>query len=429
MPALDGLRGVAILLVLGVHTSELVPGGLLGVDLFFVLSGFLITSILLAERARTNTISLRAFYRRRALRLLPALIFMLSVYLAATALFDPDGVRSGVVAAGFGISYVANVAQMGSLFDDEGLRPLWSLATEEQFYLLWPPLLAIALAFRASVRVLCGVLVGLALASLVWRVALLATGASFERLWVGPDTHADPILIGCVAGVLYTSGTLERIRFGGIALVVGAGIVAMSAWFAPQTHVFVTLFAICSGLVVLAAASTEQWWFTRVLEVRPLRYVGKISYGLYLWHAPLLVAFGMIGLPLALVVAGLSYRYVEQPFLRRKRKRGNPETRSSVTAGETSGSTLRIALRRASSEVGPAHGSVGSTPALLRLRRDQRQRVSPRFSENTLLLPPTVIGSFQGRQPSFCAVPAMTRMPRNTPVSSNAMKKFFIVMR
>jgi peptidoglycan/LPS O-acetylase OafA/YrhL len=320
VPALDGLRGLAILLVLGVHTRELIPGGLLGVDLFFVLSGFLITSRLLAERARTGTISLREFYRRRALRLLPALILMLSVYLAATALLDTEGVRPGIVAAGFGISYVANLAQMGGLFEAEELRPLWSLAAEEQFYLLWPPILAIALALRASYRVLCVLLVGLALVSGCWRVALLASGASFERLWVGPDTHADPILLGCVAGVLYTSGALERVRFGDVALVVGASIVAMSAWFASETHVLLTFFAICSALVVLAAASRTSWWFTRVLELRPLRYLGKISYGLYLWHVPMLAAFGgTIGIPLALVVAGLSYRYVEQPFLRRKR--------------------------------------------------------------------------------------------------------------
>ena len=321
VPALDGLRGLAILLVLGVHTRELVPGGLLGVDLFFVLSGFLITSSLLAERARTGAISLRVFYRRRALRLLPALICMLSVYLAVTALLDRDGVRPSIVAAGFGISYVANVAQMGGLFEAEELRPLWSLAAEEQFYLLWPPLLAIAVALRASYRVVCVVLVGLALVSALWRVALLADGASFERLWVGPDTHADPILVGCVAGLVYTSGALKRVHFRDIALIVGASIVAMSAWLAPETHVLLTFFAICSALVVLAAASAAHWWFTRVLELRPLRYVGKVSYGLYLWHVPLLAAFGgAIGIPLAFVVAGLSYRYVEQPFLRRKRR-------------------------------------------------------------------------------------------------------------
>ena len=330
VPALDGLRGVAILLVLGVHTRELVPGGLLGVDLFFVLSGFLITSILLAERAQTGAISLGAFYRRRALRLLPALVFMLSVYLAATALFAPDRLGSGLAAAGFGIAYLANIAQMGGLFEAEELRPLWSLATEEQFYLLWPPLLAILLALRASYRVLATVLVGLALVSVAWRIALLADGASFDRLWVGPDTHVDPILIGCVAGVLYTSGKLPRVRFGDLALVVGASIVAMSAWFAYETQVLVTFFAICSGVVVLSAASTRPWWFTSVLELRPLRYIGTISYGLYLWHVPVLAAVGgTLGPPVALVVAAFSYRYVEQPFLRRKRHASAHDRRPS----------------------------------------------------------------------------------------------------
>jgi peptidoglycan/LPS O-acetylase OafA/YrhL len=336
VPALDGLRGVAILLVLGVHTRDLIPGGLLGVDLFFVLSGFLITSILLAERARTGTVSLRAFYRRRALRLVPALVFMLSVYLAATALFDPEGMRAGLVAAGLGITYVANIAQTGGLFEAEELRPLWSLATEEQFYLLWPPLLAIALVLRASYRVLCAILVGLALVSVVWRVALLVDGASFDRLWVGPDTHIDPILIGCVAGVLHTSGVLERARLGDLALIVGASIVAMSAWFAYETHILVTFFAICSALVVLAASSTPHWWFTRILELRPLRYLGKISYGLYLWHVPMLLAFGGIfGIPLAIVVAGLSYRFVEQPFLRRKQQSSGQELRRVDDAPES----------------------------------------------------------------------------------------------
>jgi peptidoglycan/LPS O-acetylase OafA/YrhL len=253
---------------------------------------------------------------------------MLSVYLAVTAIVDPEGLRAGLVAASLGITYVANIAQTGGLFEAEELRPLWSLATEEQFYLLWPPLLVIALALRASYRVLCGILVGLALASVAWRLLLLADGASFDRLWVGPDTHVDPILIGCVAGVVYTSGVLGRVRVGDLALIVGAGIVAMSAWFASETHVLVTLFALCSALVVLAAASTPHWWFTRTLELRPLRYLGKISYGLYLWHVPMLAAFGgTLGIPLAVVAAGLSYRFVEQPFLRRKREAPDQQRR------------------------------------------------------------------------------------------------------
>ena len=323
VPALDGLRGIAILLVLGVHVKEIVPGGLLGVDLFFVLSGFLITSLLLNEHAATGTISLPAFYRRRALRLFPAFVVMIGVFLALVAIFSRDELGQSAIAAGFGITYLANIAQAaGGLFDAAELTPLWSLATEEQFYLLWPPILFLTLRRGVSTRTIIGALALLALASCAWRIVLLSNGATTGRVWLAPDSHADPILIGCVAGVVYTTARFQRLRFAELALIISAGIIAMSGWGRPEMHGLLLPFVIACAIVMLAVALDPNWWFSRILAVPPLRYLGRISYGLYLWHVPILLAFGWkVGLPLAVIVAALSHRFVEKPFLRRKYQR------------------------------------------------------------------------------------------------------------
>lgn len=334
VPALDGLRGLAIALVLGMHADRIVPGGQLGVDLFFVLSGFLITSLLIGEWSTAGTVSLQAFYRRRVLRLVPAFVAMLTVFLVAIAIFRPEEVRSSLIAAVFGIAYLANVAQAGGLSHAEGLTPLWSLATEEQFYLLWPPILFVALRRGVSTRSLMIALAGAAFASCVWRVVLMGKGTDLERLWWAPDTHADPILIGCIAGMLFATGRIARVRGGELALVAGAVIISMGA---PEIFGLMTPFAIACAVVILVVALEPGWWFARMLALRPLRYLGRISYALYLWHLPIFVALGWkAGMPVAILAAAASYHFVESPFLRR-RHRG----RVYVTGAGSDIATLR----------------------------------------------------------------------------------------
>jgi peptidoglycan/LPS O-acetylase OafA/YrhL len=308
VPALDGLRGVAILLVLGFH-SGLVRGGWLGVDLFFVLSGFLITSLLLGEWAG-RTISLRSFYRRRACRLLPALVAMVAVYLGVVLVFgDAAGRRASLESALLGLTYTMNIHNMlvGTGSPDPVINHLWSLATEEQFYLVWPPLLLLLLSRSVHGKKL--------LACVVGGAAIAAVGSHWTI------TYWDALLMGCAAGVLFTNGLVPHIPklVWELALVVALWL-ALFMVEGPATNApVVTVFALAGSIAVLAAATSPGSWLARVLGLQPLRYVGRISYGLYIWHHPLFALLGWrLGLPAAFATAILSFRYIEQPFLRRR---------------------------------------------------------------------------------------------------------------
>jgi peptidoglycan/LPS O-acetylase OafA/YrhL len=338
VPALDGLRGIAIALVLSVHVGdELLPGGRLGVDLFFVLSGFLITSLLVTEWHATNAISLRAFYRRRALRLFPALFMMLGVYVlvaSALALSGRGDLGSSVTAAGLGAVYAYNLAAGYFGFMSDGLGHLWSLGQEEQFYLLWPPVLLLALYSRSRPRLLIAGLWAFVLGLLAWRIWLVFGGASGARLYT-PDTHSDPILIGCLAGLLYSFGYATRVPRAVAYLCLGTSVAIIATFVEVNSnhHMFGRpLFATAVAIILLAVTLDARWWFTRLMTVRPLRGLGTISYGLYLWHFPIFFALGWeFGLPLSIAVALVSYRFVELPFLRRKTR----EPRGGLVAADS----------------------------------------------------------------------------------------------
>jgi peptidoglycan/LPS O-acetylase OafA/YrhL len=193
-PALDGVRGVAILCVI-LHHARLLPGGFLGVDAFFVLSGFLITSLLLQEWRTHRTISLRLFYERRALRLLPALAALLApallvlVLMATAGGAGADELRPLAQGIGFGAFYLANFARATGL-GLGALAHLWSLAAEEQFYLVWPIVLLVCLRRGASPARVCVVLAALAALVAANRISLFATGgSSWDRLIASPDTR------------------------------------------------------------------------------------------------------------------------------------------------------------------------------------------------------------------------------------------------
>lgn len=303
LPALDGLRGVAILLVVSYHVSDTrIPGGWVGVDLFFALSGFLITGILVNELRRTGVIHFRAFFRRRALRLFPALV----VFLAAVAIIDrhhplmPDFVLATV-------TYVANIVlALGHKLE---FTHTWSLAQEEQFYLLWPFVLLAIFRWRRGWTVIAA----LAVIALVWGVT--APG-DFGRLYNGPDTHAAPILLGSLAGYLYAIDRLPSVRGAGMAALLGLAAVAL---FAHLDAFYPVLYI---PVAVLAAVAVAGNTTSRALAWTPLRGLGAISYALYLWHP--LVMHGTTGImrPVAVVasiaIAVASYYIVERPFLRRR---------------------------------------------------------------------------------------------------------------
>jgi peptidoglycan/LPS O-acetylase OafA/YrhL len=326
VPALDGLRGIAILLVLAAHTNTVLPGGRLGVDLFFVLSGFLITALLLQEWGRDGSVGLRAFYRRRTLRLFPALYCMLLVYAVFVGVIaEQSGWERSVVYGGL---YVYNVAHGWFGYQGVGVDHLWSLAAEEQFYLVWPPLLLLALRRGVGPRALIGTLLVLAAAIALWRGLLIQSIHTGPRMFA-PDVRADPLLLGCLAGVAYSFGVVRRVPLGarsGLVVLAAAVAVGVRETAVAYHTLAIPLFCVSVAVVVYACAVHRTWWFARLVSYEPLRWFGKISYGLYIWHFPVYALVGWeLGIPVSIAAAALSYRYVEQPFLRRRH--AQPESR------------------------------------------------------------------------------------------------------
>jgi peptidoglycan/LPS O-acetylase OafA/YrhL len=324
VPALDALRGIAILLVLAGHADGALPGGALGVDLFFVLSGFLITSLLLDEWHRGDRISLGDFYRRRAFRLLPALVTMLLVILVVS--LAVGNARTELVWASYSLGYIINLMaiEAGGI-DADNLQHMWSLSHEEQFYLVWPPLLVLALRTGMSGRAISLFLGVVAVYFFAYRGALETLGAPTGYLWYSPDTRSGGLILGCLAGVMFSHGLVRRIPLWLPTLSLVPMCFALSTLsFDSHWHAVYLLpaFTVGATLVLLAVVLHPESWLARLIDRAGLRGLGRISYGLYLWHWPLYYAFGWkLGLPLALLVALVSYRFVEQPFLRRRHAR------------------------------------------------------------------------------------------------------------
>jgi peptidoglycan/LPS O-acetylase OafA/YrhL len=345
-PALDGIRAVAILLVVAAHAGWL-SGGTLGVDLFFVLSGFLITTLLIEEHQTTNKVSLPSFYARRALRLLPALWLLLIAYVAYGLVNGHHGSPGHVLgAAAIGIGYVANFfAAAWSPSQAHYLMHLWSLAQEEQFYLLWPvALVAFLRRDISSTKLLRGLMV-LLVGGAVLRWFLVLGGASYFRISFAPDTNLDPLAIGCTAGILWTR---KQIRVGGWFAVAAALVVVASVVLVPLVSdergrivaISAPWFPLACAAILLYLIDNQSTTAARTMSVRPLRYVGKISYGIYLWHFPLMHLGGVVaGLVMTAVAAPVSYRYLEAPIRRagagKLSRRHRPQSADPV-----SGSTI-----------------------------------------------------------------------------------------
>ncbi len=410
-PGLDGLRALAVAAVLLYHGGvSWSGGGFLGVEMFFVLSGFLITSLLVAEFAASGRIALGAFWARRARRLLPALFALVAAIGGYYALAGPTKAIPGLQGDGIAtLVYISNwhqVAAGTNYFAASGpvspLQHTWSLAIEEQFYVLWPLLVLAVLRVvrrrgaseRRSMQVLLGLsLSGAALASAEMAL-LFASGRGLDRVYYGTDTRATGLLLGASLAIAlairrrWPATPAPRLspRWArqalGAASVLLLGLLAAGIVLADGDDAWVYPFGMLATdavMVVLIAAVVCQPRApgTRLLSVAPLRAVGKISYGLYLWHFPLFLwldegstgqrgtALLILRLGVTLAVSLLSYFVIEQPIRQRRRPAWVVRGLAPVGAGAAVVSLL-MASAAASLPVGvPAAAKLPKAPARL----------------------------------------------------------------
>jgi peptidoglycan/LPS O-acetylase OafA/YrhL len=403
-PALDGIRAFAVGAVLFYHAGQSwAVGGFLGVDTFFVLSGFLITTLLVTEWTNRGGIDLLAFWVRRARRLLPALFLVMVGIIVYAGVFAGSGELGRIRGDSYAsLGYVANwrfIFSGQSYFDQfsqpSPLRHMWSLAIEEQFYLVWPLVVAGLLWWRRSLRVLLGACVVMIAASATLMAVLYQPGRDPSRVYYGTDTRAQSLLIGAVVGiVLFMHGPL-RTRAARLAIriaaVVGAGYTLWLFWrMSERTDALYQggfLFAaLAVSAVIVSVVQPDRGVLGRFLSVSPLRWVGRISYGLYLWHWPVyltltqsrtgLDGFWLLAVRVAVSVAfaALSFYALERPIRAGTFRLPKPQIVAVVAATAlvaavfvtTAGSDDSVAARteravRADSPV-PTSAPAASTP-------------------------------------------------------------------
>lgn len=354
LPGLDGLRGIAVLAVIIYHADvSLLVGGFLGVDVFFVLSGFLITSLLIDELTRTNTVDRARFYMRRIRRLMPALFLVLFFSVLVSGLFVLDAAYHVRRDLPWAITFVLNWSY---LFFEQSyfvnisrpplLQHLWSLSVEEQFYVVWPIML-IALykvkigktTPRAKIFIASAVL---AITSTAWMIHLSVLNGfpipnDPSRVYFGTDTHSMGLLVGCAAAALWRPDRLnERLTPDRAAAMNGLGLLSLAGLayffvFVSELNTFLyrggflVLSILTVILVVVAAHPGLKFGFRLGNPV--LKWFGDRSYGIYLWHWPIFVLMRsgidiqwpdpilfIVKIAIVLVISDLSYRFVEMPI-------------------------------------------------------------------------------------------------------------------
>lgn len=344
MPGLDGLRAIAVFAVIAYHLNlSRVPGGLLGVGIFFVLSGYLITDILLKQHAAKGRLDLRDFWIRRARRLLPAMLIMLGLVSSWLLIADPArlaSMRGEIVSALLYYSNWRSIFHNVSYFESFGppspLGHLWSLAVEEQFYLLWPVALVwLVRAVKQRGRLLLWILAGAALSAGAMAM-IYVPGLDPSRVYYGTDTRAFGLLIGAALAVAWPSWkqaepvsrrgriAVDAIGTGGL-LVVALMIATVGEYDAFLYRGGMVVLSLAAAAVVAAMAHPASR-LARIIGCKPLQWFGARSYGIYLYHYPVIALStpaaqidefhplrALIQVLASIALAELSWRYVEEP--------------------------------------------------------------------------------------------------------------------
>ncbi|ADM72482.2 acyltransferase [Paenibacillus polymyxa E681] len=361
MPGLDGLRALAVIAVIVYHLNpDWLPGGLLGVGVFFTLSGYLITDILVSQWDTYHSFKMKDFWLRRARRLLPAMLTVVAVIVLCSLLFDPSrltALRGDVPAA---LVYMSNwwfIFHQVSYFESFGppspLGHLWSLAVEEQFYILWPLLLALGLKFMPKRIVLAGWVTCLALISALLMAVIYVPGSDPSRVYYGTDTRGFALLIGAALALVWPSGKLKEQAspkarmlldsIGAISLLLLCHWAWASNEYDPSLYRGGLLGIALVTAIVVAALAHPVSHLGRLLGIKPLRWIGARSYGLYLWHVPVItlttpqvdtdgvhVMRIILQLLATVLLASLSFKYIEEPIRHGGFRHWITEIRSAV---------------------------------------------------------------------------------------------------
>ena len=351
LPSIDSLRALAVLAVIIYHVDvNYLPGGFLGVDLFFVLSGYLISSLIIKEYKKTGSVNLYNFYIRRARRLLPAVYFMITVGLVVMVLFNEVLLRKSHLDAIFGYIYSSNwwyIFHKLDYFDSFGaqspFKHLWSLAIEEQFYMIFPLLFLLVNRKKKSKdgtyklnKNFLYVVLGLILVSLIAHILLFDIN-NISRIYFGTDTRAFSLLVGVVGAILYPMERLhakvtlqQNMIYSVVSLVSIATLITVMIYTSEYNTLLYRggfLLVAILGLIVIISSGKQHTLMSRLLSFKPVVFIGKISYSLYLWHFLVLVLttpvseignpniyFVILRVILTFVVAIVSYVFVETPI-------------------------------------------------------------------------------------------------------------------
>ena len=351
LPSIDSLRALAVLAVIIYHVDvNYLPGGFLGVDLFFVLSGYLISSLIIKEYRKTGSLNLYNFYIRRARRLLPAVYFMITVGLVVMVLFNEVLLRKSHLDAIFGYIYSSNwwyIFHKLDYFDSFGaqspFKHLWSLAIEEQFYMIFPLLFLLVNRKKKSKdgtyklnKNFLYVVLGLILVSLIVHILLFDIN-NISRIYFGTDTRAFSLLVGVVGAILYPMERLhakvtpqQNMIYSVVSLVSIATLITVMIYTSEYNTLLYRggfLLVAILGLIVIISSGKQHTLMSRLLSFKPIVFIGKISYSLYLWHFPVLVLttpvseignpniiFVILRVILTFILATASYVFVETPI-------------------------------------------------------------------------------------------------------------------